>query len=125
VPRPQGVALDVPAHDQQVVIILDRKALEAPLVDMTAPHRVVVNVPALRMGHGKPRHKAGEITVISRPQDQMPVRGHHAIGKDRHPQAHVGLLENLLKGPVISGVGKQRRACVPPVENVIHHPARR
>ena len=42
---------------------------------------LVISMPALRMGQRQPVHEIGEFTVFMGPQNQMPMVGHQAVGK--------------------------------------------
>lgn len=56
--RPQSIAFRIPAHRQKVVIVLNRKRFESPLIQMTRTSGFAMSVPALRMSQGQPADKA-------------------------------------------------------------------
>jgi hypothetical protein len=58
--RPQGIAFDITADHQQMLVTLDRKTLEAALVERARARGMVVRVPALRMRHRQQPHEFTE-----------------------------------------------------------------
>ena len=89
-PGPDRVALDVAQHQQQMVVLLDGKRLEAALPNVAAG-AVVLQV-AADMGGQQPMHPAAEVAVVMRPQRQVEVIGHQAVGEDAQgvTQARLG-----------------------------------
>ena len=78
----QGVALDVAADLQEVLVALDREALEAALVEVAEADGVVGDAPAHGVGVGEPAEEGGELRRLGRPDDEVPVVAHHAPGQD-------------------------------------------
>ena len=120
---PQGVPLDVATGREQVLVALHRERLETALVDVPAAPAVAVRVPALRVGQRQPADKPREFAVPARPDDQMPVVGHHAIGQQPCPLALDSLLQNPLKGLVVTVVLEDGHAGVGTIEDVIDQSA--
>jgi hypothetical protein len=82
--RAQCVSLDVPQHGQQVLVLLDRKRLEASLPDM--PASAVMPMIASHVAGEQPLHPAPQIAVLSRPDNQVKMIRHHAIAQHAHRQ---------------------------------------
>jgi len=81
---------------------LYRKRFEPALIDGTRPRGAMVGMPALRMGDGDPPQHLREFPITSRPEQEVPVIRHQAIGGDAYPGLVVGFSENLLKRSVVS-----------------------
>jgi len=98
---------------------LHRKRLETALIDWTRPGGVMVGMPALRMGDGDPPQHLRELPITPRPEEEMPVIRHQAIGCDTHPGLGVGLSQNPLKRSVARGLVKQWESSDSAVEDMI------
>jgi len=72
-------------------------------------------MPALRMRDRDPPQHLGELPIMSRPEEEMPMIRHQAIGGDPYPSLGMGLGQNLLKGDVVRRLLKQRE---PPDQTV-------
>ncbi len=117
--RSQGIALDITSDGQEMLIGLDRKRLEAALIDRPSPGGVMMGMPALRMGDGDPAEHLGEFAILSRPEEEMPVIGHQAIGGDADLGLGLGFGENLLERGVVSGLFKERQPSYATIQHVI------
>ena len=60
-----------------------------------------------------------QFPITPRPEHEMPVIRHQAIGRDAYPGLGVGLGQNLLKGGVVSGFLKQRESPDTAVQDMI------
>jgi hypothetical protein len=98
----QGVAFDITANDEKVIVLLDRKALEAALVERTGAAAVVVGVPPHGMRQGQPVQEVGQLAVLLRPQDEVEVVGHEAIGQQARGCRVLSLAQDALKGGVVA-----------------------
>ena len=58
-----------------MLIPLNRKALESPLINRSGPRGVMVGMPALRVRHGQQSHELAQLAIDAGPQDQMPMVG--------------------------------------------------
>jgi hypothetical protein len=105
--RSQGIALDITRDGQEMRIGLHRKRFEAALIHRAGPGGVMMRMPALRMRDGNPAEDLGEFSILTRPEEEMPVIGHQAVGGDADLGLCVGFGENLLKGGVVSGLFKE------------------
>jgi hypothetical protein len=65
-----------------------------------------------------PQH-LGEFSIMSWPEEEMPVIRYQAIGGDSDPGLGVSLGENLLRGGVVSGFLKQGESPALAVEDVV------
>ena len=66
---PQGVALDITTNGEEVLIRLDRKRLEPPLVEMASARRMAMGVPAhrMRMRKREPAQECRQLPIFPRP----------------------------------------------------------
>lgn len=115
----EGVALDVAADAEEVVVEFDGEALEAALVQVATAGGVAVGVPALGVGHGEPAHEVGELAVLARPEDEVEVVGHEHVGTDPHALTLAGLGEDLFEGAVIGVVVKDLETARPAIHDVV------
>ncbi len=69
-----------------------------------------MSVPTLCMGYRDPAHHFGELAIVPRPQEQMPVVGHHTVGGNPDARSLVSLVQNVLKGKIVSGLIEQPQA---------------
>jgi hypothetical protein len=63
---PQGVALDVPKHRDQMIIVLDGERLETPLPHV--PRRAVMEMIAPGVRREQPLHLAPEVAIQRGPE---------------------------------------------------------
>lgn len=82
-----------------------------------------MGVPALGMGQSQQTHEGGKIVVSPRPQHQMPVVGHEAIGQNAHADAFRDFRQHFLECGIVFILAEDRLACVGPIEHVVHQPA--
>lgn len=64
--RRKGVSFDVTADCQKMLVVLDRKRFETPLVHMPLSGRVVMSVITLSVGEREPLTEASHFTVHAR-----------------------------------------------------------
>ena len=95
------IALHIPTDREEVFALFHDIRLEPSLVEMTVTHRMMMGMPALRMHERQPAHEAREIAVLVRPEHQMPMIGHQAIGK--YPFARFSTWYTKLPGAARSG----------------------
>jgi hypothetical protein len=120
---PQSVSLDIAAHRQEMLVRLHGEGLEPPLIEVSGTGRPVVGVPALGMCHGEPAHKAGEVAVLARPEQEMEVVGHQAVSQQSHVVAGDCLGQNSLERCIVTVIVKDGRARVGSVEGMIDESA--
>jgi hypothetical protein len=102
-----------------VFIGLYGKRFEAALINRACPGSVVVNMPALRMRDRDPPQYLGEFSIMSRPEEEMPVIWHQAIGCDPYPGLGMGFRQNFLKGNVVSRLLKKGKSSYTAIQDVI------
>jgi len=90
----QRVAFHVPAHDQEMVVHLNRKRLEPSLVQVAAAGGLMMGMPELGVRLGESAGEARQVAVAARPDDQVPVVGHEAVGEQPHGQAWCNTCSN-------------------------------
>lgn len=78
-----------------------------------------MGVPALCMGNGDSGQHFREFSIVSRPEEKVPVIRHQAIGGDADLGLGLGFGENLFKGGVVSGLLKEREPSDTPVQHMI------
>ena len=79
-----------------------------------------MGVPTLRVGEGQPAGKAGEVALFARPNDQMPMVGHHAIREQTHAGPLDRFFEDRLESCVVYVVVKNRHPRIGTVENMVY-----
>lgn len=62
-----------------MIVVFDGKRLEAPLIKMTGPGRVIMGVPAHRVRVREAAEESSQLAVASGTQDEMPMIGHYAV----------------------------------------------
>ena len=91
-----------------MVVLLDRKRLEASLIEMPRTLRSIVGVPAHRVRVGQPTKEIGQLPVRHRADDKVPMIGHHTVRKNRQRMASEGFLQNPFEGFVVLRLLQQR-----------------
>ena len=102
-----------------MVVGLNREGFEATLIHRPSPGGLVMGMPALRMGDGDPAEDFGEFPILPRPEEEMPVIWHQAIGGDADVRLGVGFSEDLFKGRIVGGLLKEREPADTAVQDVI------
>jgi hypothetical protein len=123
-PGPQRVALDVPADDQKMPVVLHGKTLEPPLIHRPLAAGMAMGMPPLRVRDRHPADIIGQFAILRRPKDQMPVIGHETIAQQPRGKPLMGLGEDFLEGLVIASVIEDPLPADTPVEDMIDFPAR-
>lgn len=106
--RAERVTFDVPAGSHQDVHCVDRSGLEAALVDGTFANGVAATTPANGVGHTYPMNQPRELSRVRGAQDQMPVRGHHAVGDQSGRIAIQPVPEDCQKCTVVARAREER-----------------
>ena len=75
---------------------------------MPTAGRPPMGVPALRMRQGQPPREVREVAIAARPEDEVPVIGHHAPREDPHPGPLAGFPQNLEERLIIALVLEDR-----------------
>ncbi len=98
---------------------LDRKRFEVALIHRAGSGGVMKGMPALRMRDGDPAEHLGELAVMTRPEQQMPVIGHQTISGDANLSLGMSFGEDLFKSGVVSGLFKKRQLSHATVQHMI------
>ena len=70
-------------------------------MDVAAPPGVPVGVPPLGVGQRQPAGEPGDFAVLVRPDDQVPVIGHDAVGQQPCLRAIDSLFQDKLKRLIV------------------------
>lgn len=76
-------------------------------------------MPALRMGDRDPPQHFREFALASRPEQEVPVVRHQAIGGEADAESVMRLRENPLERSIVGRFLKQQEAPHAPVEHMI------
>ena len=79
--RFECISLDVAADGVEVVVILNGKGFEPPLINVAGSRAVAMGMPALSVRERQPSREIRKLPVEFRPGDKMPVIRHR--GRDR------------------------------------------
>jgi len=79
-------------------IVLDGKAFEAALVEMSVAYFMVMLLPASRVGHGEAGHECRELPGSRRAEEQMPVIRHDAVGEEADGNGCKGVSHDAFEG---------------------------
>jgi hypothetical protein len=104
---------------------LTGKLFEASLVEVAGAGSVVVGMIALGVGLGEAVHEVAELVLRSRPDDEVPVIGHEAIGEEAYRDAGVCFGEDAFEGVIVLVFMEQGPAADAAVEDVIEQASRR
>jgi len=121
----EGVALDVATEGEEIVVAFDGKAFEAALVKMAIPDGVVRHPPAHGVGMGEAAEEIGQFAFLLGPDDEMPVRGHDAVGEKRKGAAFVSFEDDSLEGVVVGVAAEHLHLADRAIEDVIDQAGRR
>src|SRR5262249_22720786 len=84
---------------------------------------MAVGMPALGVGQRQPADQPREFAILPRPNHQVPMIGHEAIGQQPSLRALHGLEQDPLKRLVVSLVIEDAHPRIGPIEHVIHETA--
>ena len=115
----QSVSLDIPGDGVEMVVLLNGERLETPLIEVASAARSAKGVPALRVSQCQPAHELRQLAVLSRPDQQMPMVGHQAIGQKPRLRSFDSLSQHSLEGGIIAVRIEQLQLCNRAVQDVI------
>ena len=118
-PGPQCIAFDVTTAGQEMIVVLDWKALETPLIEMALAGGLVVGVIAHGVGQRDPAQETAHATILGGLQDKVPVVGHQLIAKYPTRVAFQTLSEDALKSDKIFFLVENGLLGVATVESVV------
>ncbi len=81
---------------------------------------MAMRMPALGVRQGQPADKPRELAILPRPDKQVPVVGHEAIGQQAGLRAFHGLCQHRLEGQVIRLIVEDAHPRVGPIEHVVN-----
>src|SRR5450432_17948 len=119
----QGIAFDVSAEGQEVIVLLDGEAFESALIEMAITDGVMRHPPAHGVSVGEPAEEVGDLVIVRGVDDEMPVAGQDAVGENADWMALVGLEDDALEGLEIVVVAEEFHATDRAVEDVIDQAA--
>src|SRR5688572_20667934 len=79
-----------------------------------------MGVPALGVRERQPADESGELAIAARPDDEMPVIRHEAVGQEASFGPLDGLQQDVLKGFVIGGRVKDREPGIGAIQHMVH-----
>ena len=85
---------------------------------MTGSLGMVMGVPTHGRFVGQPAEELGDLVLGCRPDNEVPMIGHQAVGKDRQPLSDAGLGHHPLKRLVVPRFLEQRESGHRSVEDV-------
>ena len=100
-------------------IALDRKRLEAALINMSRPSAVAMRMPPLRVRETEPAHKPRQFAIFVRLQDQVPVIRHQSKGEDFRPGSFHSRDQNPFKRLEIGVIIKDPHPAVRTVQDMV------
>jgi hypothetical protein len=98
-----GNLFNVSQHVVQVTLGLDRDRVIAALIHGTGSMNVMRHVPALRMCKRQTVHEARHFIGV-RPQNEVPVIGHHAVGEHARRDLRQRLGEHIFERLEVLGI---------------------
>jgi hypothetical protein len=104
-----------------MLVGLDRKRLEPPLVQMPVTDVRLGTLPALRMHVGHALHEGRQIAVASWPEDEVPMIGHPTVRGDADWGDAERLFDDTLEGGIVVLVLEDPHSANTPVEYVENH----
>ena len=108
-----------------MVIVLHGKRFKSALIEVARPGSLVMGMPPLGMSQREPAHEPGEVSISTRPQDEMPMIGHHTIGHRPHRHSLMCRHEHPVKGLIVLDFFKNALPPIRPVPHMIDHAASR
>ena len=100
-------------------VVLNGKGLEASLIDVPGAAGFAMRVPTLRVRQCKPADKLRQLSLVSRPDEQVPMVWQEAIGQKSSFAPLHGLGENFLERIEVRIVVEHGHARIAAVQNVI------
>ena len=121
-PRPHRVSFYIAAHGVKMLVALHGERLETSLVDVPFSFTVVGLLPATSMGGSQLVHERGQLIILFRPQNKVPVVGHQTIAKNPHGDDQQRFFHNPDECFVIGWFVEQCLAAVPTIQAMIRDP---
>ena len=122
--RSQWISFYVTQHGKQVVVTVDRKRLESPLIQMPGAFRVIVGVPTHGMRVCQPPKEFRQLLVRHWSNHKVPVIGHQTIRKNRQRNSSDGFGKHSIECFVVLRLFKQCQSRHSSVEHMEAHSSR-
>lgn len=106
--RTHRITFDVADELQKMSICFAQKRFISSLVEVPVTNRLVLRMPPLRVSEGEPVHKAGEVAILPRVEDKMPMIRHYREGEYSHIYTLASLFEDSFKKTIVFLGLKQR-----------------
>src|ERR1700722_14625602 len=101
-----------------MMIILNRETLEPPLIEVPLAHFSPVLAPPPHVRGADPLHELRKIFGPARPENQMPMVAHQAVGEDAHSRPLPSLFQDLDECGVVPGLAEDVHPAVAAIEHV-------
>ncbi len=121
--RSQCIPLNIKHYLVKVIFCLDRKRLEASLIQVPFADDISMLLSACDMSHRQPLHEETQIRVSFEPHDEMPMIGHHVITADAHRTLFQGFRDGTFKLVIIDMGLKQLPSSNTPIKHMKNHSA--
>ena len=121
--RSQCVPLNIKHYLVKVIFCLDRKRLEASLIQVPFADDISMLFPACDMSHRQPLHEKTQFLVSFGPHDEMPMIGHHVIAADAHWTLVQGFRDGTFKRVIIDVGLEQLPSSNTPIKHMKNHSA--
>lgn len=102
---------------------LNWKTLEPALVNMADAGGSVSGVPSLAVCYRYPTHEFGNITIVNRPQQKMPVIAHDAVAAKTHLHTFKARRKDAFKRLKVGSLFEYPQPAVSTVKNMINNSA--
>lgn len=116
------VAFDVATDSEEMRVVLNGEAFERPLIDMSATASLMMRVVSQCVGGSEPTTKFAHPTILSWPQNKMPVIGHEAKREQVDRVFIEALTQRSQECPVVIRFVKDLLPSIPAVDGMIDHP---
>ncbi len=121
----QRISLYVAQERQEVIVALNGKTLETPLIEVSITHGPVRNAPTYCVRVRQPSEEIRHLTVLFRPDNKVPVIRQNTIGQDADGLPMVRLHHHPLERLEVGLLAKHMHPPDRSVQDVINLPSRR
>ena len=106
-------------YRQKMFIGPHGKRLKSALIDRPGAGAMMMRMPPLGMRDRDPAEHLGEFAIMPRPQEEVPMIRHEAIGRDANLGLNVGLSENFLKRSIVRRLLEQLESVDTAIQDMI------
>ena len=118
----QRVGLHIPQDFVEIAFVLDRKTLEAALIDVASTQPGVVAMVLAHVAVTNPVHPLAELVGFVDLDDQVPVITHEAIAPELDFEAFCRDGKQLEKGGILLGAVKKDLAMIATIKDMKESP---